>query len=460
MLKLFKSSWLRLLIIPYIFFLILIFSYGIYLKTIPVSYWDEFLWVGRSYFFEFYIHEDYKNEIWKTYESYDQPKLAEYVYGAWLYPKYLKEKQQNVNLYDYTQFLIKNGFYEIDETYIKTYTDYKKNSNFIKYDIDFFGFPEDYLTKYGSNSLKTINLIYHARVLNILILSGAVIFAYFLVSHFLGKFTAILFTVFYGFNTLIIDSGLKAHSEALFLLTFNAAFLLMNLYFSKGRKFVYLLLFSLFSGLCMSTKINGLMLTITFCISNTVLFFISKEKTIGHLFTFIVPVLISLIIFVYLNPFTFSNPIKNIQYMFNWRMNMAYNYQAEGNSHHHLIPNGALRVKKIFQNFYFSNQVSLFNGIKILETLSKSKMYGIYQFILFMIGSLYLFKLTIKKNIFAIVTLSSFITILVLMSYYLVLDWDRYYVHLLIFFIMFQIFGLIVLVKWFLKYTNLPIKAG
>lgn len=453
MTKLFKSTQLKLLIVPYILFIVLIFNYGSYLRTIPVSYWDEVIWVGRSYFFEFYIHRDFQNKVWQSVESYDQPKLAEYSYGAWLYPLYLKEKKQNEKPFDYTHFLIKNGFYEIDEYYMDTYSDYKSVSSVIKFDERDAGFPEEYVAKYGTGSLKPIDLIYHARILNIFLLVGAVIFAYFFALHYAGFIPAIVFSFFYGFNILIINTGLTAHSEALFLFTFNAALLFMSLYFAKKRKVLYILLFSLFAGLSMSTKLNGAMLVVIFFISNAILLFFSKEKRIKHILISILPVVVGLVIFVSLNPFTFSDPIKNVRYMFDWRMKIASgqaSYFKES-----FLPDGASRVKKIFENFYYSEQVPSFNGIKIFEQLGASKNYGTYQFILFTLGLLYSFKLAFSKNITAIVTVCSFITILAFISYYLILDWGRYYAHLPFFFLMFQSLGLYLLIKYVYKYSKL-----
>ena len=450
-----KNSWLRLLIIPYIFFFILVFSYSSYSKSIPVSYWDEILWVGRSYFFEFFIHGDFHNRIWQSGEAYDQPKLAEYFYGAWLYPLYLADKAKNPKPYDYTRFLIKNGFYEIDEYYNNTYTRYKNNSKVIKFDERMVGFPEEWVAKYGLDSLKPINLIYHARILNIFLLAGAVIIAYFLALQLGGIVFSAIFSIFYGYNSLIIGAGLKAHSEALFLFTLNAAILFMSLYFTKGRKVLYLLLFSLFSSLCMSTKLNGSFLFVIFIVSNILIFIISKEKKIAHLLSGLIPVIIGLTIFVSLNPFTYPDPIKNIQYMFDSRSKTAVAQAREFRDAS--IPRGQ-GVKKIFENFYFSEQSQYFNGIKIYEQLGSLKNYGIYLFVLFSLGIVYTLKLVFQKNVTATVILCSIITILAFMNYYLILDWGRYYAHLPLFFTLFQSFGLFSVIQYVLKYSKLLAK--
>lgn len=455
--KLLKSTYLQLFIIPSFLFLFFVFSYNTFGKTIPVSYWDEFLWVGRSYFFEFYIHGDFKNRIWQSQEAYDQPKLAEYAYGAWLYPFYLKGKNNNKKPFDYVRFLIKNGFYEIDENYITYYSAYKNISHVIRFDESDVGFSKDYLVKYGVNGLKPIHLIYQARLLNLFLLTGAVIFAYFFALQFSGRIFAVIFSLFYGSNSLIIDSGLKAHSEALFLFTFNAALLFMSLYFFRGRKILYLSLFSLFAGLCISTKLNGIMLVITFFVINTILFFVRKEKKIKYILSNSLPVIVSFIVFVSLNPFTFSDPVKNVYYMFDWRMKVASVYQAN-TFKEALLPDGITRIKKIFEHFYFADNTSYFNGLRPFEQLSKSINYRGYMIVSFTIGLLYSLKLVFNKNIPAIIVVCSFITVLSVMSYYLVLDWERYYAHLSLFFVMFQSFGTYLIAKYGCKYAILFVR--
>lgn len=417
----------------------------------PVSFWDEILWVGRSYFFEFFMHGDFNNRIWQSGNAYDQPKLAEYAYGAWLYPLYLIDKAKNPKPFDYTRFLIKNGFYEIDEYYNDTYTTYKNNFNVIKFDNRMDGFPEEWVAKYGLGSLKPINLIYHARILNIFLLARAVIFAYFLALQYGGTVFSIVFSTFYGFNPLIIDTGLKAHSEALFIFTINTAILFMNLYFTKGRKVLYLLLFSLFSSLCMSTKLNGAFLFVIFFVSNILIFIISKEKRVTYMIHGVIPVIIGLIIFVSLNPYTYSDPFKNSQNMFDSR-NKTVISQARG------FPETSIQrgqgIKKIFENFYFSEQTQYFNGIQVYEQLGSLRNYGVYLFVLFSFGFVYTLKLALKKNETAIVILCTFITILAFMNYYLILDWVRYYAFLPLFFVLFQSLGLFFVIQYVYKYSK------
>lgn len=450
--KISKQSWLKFIIIPYIIFLIFSLSYSYYSKSMPVSFWDEILWVGRSYFFEFFIKGDFSNRIWQSPESYDQPKLAEYLYGAWLYPLYLKDKEKSQKQFDYTTYLIKNGFYEINEDYMKNYTNYKNNFNVIKFDYRMSGFPNDWVVKYGPDALKPLNLIYKARILNVFLLTCAVIFAYFLLLQFGGLLFATIFCIFYGFNSLIINTAIRAHSEALFLFTFNAAMLFMMLYFSKKKKIAYLLLFSIFAGLNMSTKLNGILLPGVFFTMNTILLIFLKKEKVKQFLIGVLPILVCLIIFIALNPFTYSQPLKNVKYMFDHRWETALSQARQFSNSY--IPPGRMRMWKILKNFYFSRQTPYFNGVEIFKSFSQKKNYGIYLFVLFLLGLLYLLEQNFKKNIKTIIILVSFVLIYMIMVYYLILDWPRYFVHLVLFFSIFQLFGLLTLIKYSYKLSK------
>ena len=454
--KFFTSLTLSLLIIPCFFFIFFVFTYESVSKTIPVSYWDEILWVGRSYFFENYIHRDFQNKSWQSYESYDQAKFAEYAYGAWLYPIYLNVKMQNKKIFDYTQFLIDNGFSELDDDTRQRYSQYIINSHIIRFDQNDEGFLKDYVAKYGSDSLKPISLVYVARMLNVLLLATAVILAYFFVLQHAGFIPAIVFSFFYGFNTLIIETGLKAHSEALFLVTFNASILCMTLYFTKGRRTLYMLFVSIFSGLCMSTKLNGSMLIIIFFILQSVFFIISKQTRVIQVVHSIAALLISLLIFMSLNPFTFTDPVRKTLFMFEWRIKVAAH---QGNKHQNLyLSNSRVRIQKIFENFYSLKTRSYYNGVKIFEKSPTENTYIRYLIVFFVVGLLYSIKLAFNRNINAIVFICSFVIILFFMSRYLFIDWKRYYIHVSLFFIFCQSFGLWIVVKTSYKYLKLFIK--
>lgn len=411
------------------------------------------LWVGRSYFIIPFIQGDFHANLWQTYRSYDQPKLTEYMFGLWLYPLYVDQMDTSAQSFEYAYFLIRNGFNEvINEATGNTrvaYLNSQKSSGVPQINESEKGSPSEYVAKYGLGVLKPIALIHHSRMLNAILLSGAITVAYFMVLQFMGFIPALIFSIFYGFNTLIVTTGIVAHSEALFLFTFNTAFLFMCLYFSQ-RKVSYLLAFSLFAGLCMSTKLNGVVIAGIFLILHSMFFFFHQKKTLNYFIIGFVPLLISLLIFICLNPFTYSNPIKNIAFMFDSRMKTAL-VQSNDNSNQ-FLSGPQLRIQAIFQNFYLD--APYYNSLTFLNISYKNSYYAPFLFILFIFGLLHSLFLAIKKNVFHILFVSFFVFQLMAMSYYLIINWDRYFVLLPMFFILFQLNGLYLILRYALKFMR------
>ena len=166
-----------------------IFYLGV-INRIPISYWDEMIWVGRSYFVDFYIKGDFDSRIWQTNESYDQPKLGEYAYGLWIYPKYLYEKTfSNADNLDFQSYLINHGLYFIDESFVDKYKDYflKKLPDIVIVNATENGDRNYYLQTYGQKVLPTLDLVAYARIINILWLVLAVVAVFSLTAGELGR---------------------------------------------------------------------------------------------------------------------------------------------------------------------------------------------------------------------------------------------------------------------------------
>jgi len=114
------------------------------------------------------------------------------------------------------------------------------------------------IEKYGDDFKKTTDLIYYSRKLNAILLNLNLLVVYFLVKYLSSKMTALLRVLFYGLNSLILPTGLIAHSEAFFLLLFYfALFLLIRLSSNKEKNKVLAIISALVVGLCAQTKLNG-----------------------------------------------------------------------------------------------------------------------------------------------------------------------------------------------------------
>ncbi len=442
--------------IPIALFLFLSFSYLSIFKTIPFSYWDEWSWVGRSYFFQYFIHQDFSNPVWKTIHSYDQPKLGEFLYGAWLYPRYLTEKQKSKEKdFDYIKFLIFNGLYKMEECPSGYYRSYKDKIKLIEFNEEDEGMSEYFVHKYGPQSLKTIDLISYARSINIILFALSGVIVYLLVRKRISLFESLILTFFYGFNTLLIMTSLKAHSEALFLFFFNGSLISMVLFFFKNKKFIYLFIYSIFTGLCISTKLNGAMMMGVFISFSLYDLIFHHKKTfacfVNSLKNLIFSCLVVFIIFICLNPFVMDNPMQNIAKMYSHRMQVAQEQTKLGYRNYHLS-SPIVRIVTIFNNFLLSKQNIKFNNIYYFPKNSSSAVLTAF----FIFGFIIEVNLARKRKLVSLIILWAFLNILLFMSEYLLLDWDRYYVQLVFFFIYYQCIGFFSLITFFMaKFKNL-----
>ncbi|MCM8787962.1 MAG: hypothetical protein NC935_07945 [Candidatus Omnitrophica bacterium] len=432
-------------ILIFIFFFIF---YSKEYKKIPIRYWDEHGWIGRGYYFDLYLKRDFKNDLWNNYYSYNQPKLAEYLYGFVLYPKYLSyKKEEKLKNYDFAKFLIDHNFYKISS---KEYEYYKNSKNeFINWGKNprevFDVSPEFLIKKFGSGIKKTINLVYAARKINILILSLTVVIVY-LLSVILSKSkaVAILTSIFYGTNILIVNASLRAQSEGLFLFLFNLSLLLLILFFQNDKNsFKIGLAFFSVSAFLTATKLNGLMMPVIFNLIGFFIFiykFFNKNKVCTKILkTLLFGNILFFFVFVFHHPLLIKNPLNGLILLFNHRYNTAL-HQAE-----YELPETALwsfkdRILAIYKNFFSEKEIIYYNNYFIFKNLiSKHPKIFSYLFLLSFIGGLFLFiKEKIKLFWYFLVT---FALIILFMGFYLMLNWDRYFVHLHFFQIFFIIYG-------------------
>jgi len=439
--KIFKRLAVYLVVVGVLF--------GIYnniASKIPISYWDEMIWVGRSYFFDYYIKGDFNDRVWRSYQSYDQPKLAEYMYGAWLYPRYLSDKSKEKDLsFDYTKYLISRGYYMIDESFNGKYIEYYKQmmSQTVVVEETESGSRDYYYEKYGDRVLKTVDLVLYSRKINIVWLILTVIVVYKIFSFGISERLSLILAFGYGLNNLVTISTLKAHSEALFLLLFNSC-LLMLLMFFKYRRLVYLILFSVLAGLCTATKLNGIMLLPIFLIANLIRND-KRNKWVKYIISGLIVLLISLSIFFFINPFLFPDPINNVKLLYGYR-NMTANLQSI------MFPEAYLgsplvRFWAIFRNFFGNGLAMKFNGMYSISTMSS--FYSIVIFVLFIAGILREIIKAFSGDKFRITIMAFFGLVMLFMCYYLVLDWERYYIQLVMFIYYYEFVGLIFFIKFF-----------
>lgn len=431
---------------PLIIFLIFLNYYSRIVPKIPLQHYDEYEWIARSYFFDLFIKGDFANPLWSDYRGYEQAKLGEYYYGLLLYPTYLKEKERKGNsTYRYWQFLADHYFFSLSG---KEYEDYKiRIPNFINwryYDSDIVLLLTD---KYGSNFSKISDLIFKARRVNVWVTALTVIVVYFIGLKVSGPLIAVLGSLLYGFNKLIIESSLIAHSEVLFLLFLNIGVYLLLLIFDKKREnnkvnLLFdkrIMLFSLIVTLCSATKLNGFMLLIFFLFLSLFPQIIKNTKKVILNITIVITLTFSF--FLILNPFLYSDPLRNFGLMLNLRLKIVQGQTREYTDT--FLPSFKSRLVKIYTRFLDPTRTENFNTPYFLR--KDSIFYNSFSSFFFVLGVFSaLLKFAKEKNNhrpIKIVTIIFFLTQFI-MGWYLVLDWSRYYVQLVIFFVLFEALGI------------------
>lgn len=432
-----KKLLSRRKLVPLILFFTFFIFYSYTYKSIPIRYWDEHAWIGQGYYFDLYIRGDINNPEWFSFYSYGQPKLTEYLYGLTLYPNYLSYCKDSKC--DYITFLLDHNFDRVTQ---QKYLDYiGKKTDFIKWGGDNF---EDFdvsgaylLNKYGDGFDKTLNIIYQSRRSNVLLLSLNVIVTYYMLLLIFRPGISSLIVFIYGLNPLLINAGLRAQSEGLFILLFNTSLFLLIVYFIKRESTLLLVLFSISVALLTETKLNGIMLLFYF---EFLLFiqFIRRisvpKKIIGH---FLLSITIFCFLFVLLHPFFYNNPPKNTFFMYNVRYQISGKLTQSMNQGYAYLPDFSSRIARIYRNFYSKNSLLFYNLPITVKTLTNNKFsYTIFllTIITSLIGVLEVVKGVVKNNKPIQLFLLAFMFIQITTAFYLLIDWDRYYIHLILFF--------------------------
>lgn len=430
-----KTLLLLLFVVLFFFFYHRFFHIS---QRLPIYYWDEFSWISQSYFFDLAIKGDFNNQLWKSDSALEQPHLAKSLYGLVLYPKYLVERSsKNEN---YTEYLIRNNFYEVFQ-FSNEFN--SKNINYIPWGrnpASVTGItPNQLISRFSNKMQDTINIILSVRKINALILSlnCIVVLAIFRkVLH--STIIAILGSLLYAYNNLLINTALVAYGDCLFLLLFNICIYLLIVILENGFRWRDLFLFAFISSLLNNTKINGVMVIFIFYIILLIKFtyeVISKQKI--NIKTIILKsqfIFISFLFFlVIFNPYLWDNPLTNIVNYY------LYRYKTVG-SQMMLFPQDALfsikdRIVSIY-NVFFVNWRYIYQNSAINVILQIAFIIGIF------------FSITqVHKNrkiryFFSISVLS-----LILITAYLSLNWSRYYAPLILFVVFFEICGIYCLIK-------------
>lgn len=429
------------------------------IHSLPIAYYDEMLWIFRSFQFEYFITGKFKDPVWQTYFSYDQPKAAEFAYGAWLYPLYLSEKRTDaVTSRDYTTFLLSKGFIEHPEFLPANHRNTVRSIDMTRFlPIGYGGTLDDMVARFGESRRATAEVVYHARRLNAVLLAATAFIVVLMVHIVSGPFAACVAGVLWAFNPLLLEVGLRAHSDGLFLFLYVLSVYAMYRYFSGRRSFIGVIGIGISVGLCFATKLNGAVLIPLF----PILWYVLRERrqTTGHGFRSLLVYgyvlgAVAFGVFVAINPYTYDNPVPRTLFLASHRMDTVISQYLSGADP---LPTVLDRLVAPVRHFTspkgipyftlpgsFGIPVSVLSGI--VGALSAVGLVAVYR----------------NRSAAARGMLVSFLWTYAAALWYLKLDWDRYFVQFLPYVLLFMATGVAVVAHAAMRLLHMlpPKKPG
>jgi hypothetical protein len=427
--------------------LFIVLTLGLYFfylsKTVslPYSYYDEFWWINDSYLAQDYFSFNLGSPVWNSIEAKDQPMLTRLYMAAVLYPDYQKEKNSHTlykrNDFTYSKYLISKGFVYSKTNLIRNYSFYsERKDSIVAVDINDVGSKTDFVDKYGPNILKTLETVDKIRFANAFLLAFSLIFLYFLIKSLKGTYFGLLYLLLTFQNKIIVESALKAHSEALFMLFFvlSLAFIAK---WMNSRSLKDLLISSICIGLFVSVKINGVFMYAVLFILTVIKDHSTRNVSfIRILRVIVISGLITFSVVSILNPFILISPIGNFIEMY------AYRYQT-----------------LLWQSLYF-DQTSLINVTSRFAAIFRNifmigNIWFAFAFAgVFMIGLTREITVSLKRDPVSLVILFSFLTLFIAMLFYLLEDWPRYYIPMIFYAIYFEVSGIQTLLSGTLHHNS------
>ncbi len=462
----------------YLFILLITVLLGLYsysnnlhlIESLPISYYDEYYWTTGSYYFDLLIRSDLKHPAWSADEMFISPHFAHYYYGFLIYIRYFF-KDLFVDKPPYISFLIENGLCDKKDSYIL----YEMSIRQIKhcpYELktDMIGGRSYYMKELGDYGKKFVELIYYLRHANSIVLTIFVMLFFIVLVRLTNNMSlSLLLPFLLSSNKLILQNTLTVYSELIYICAYlvgtysliclidikNSPFLKKK----PPRYYLYLFIFCLSSSIALSTKLTGIILLVQFSIIYIYYLIKSQRSTLFiFLLTEILIVLLSInIVFNIINISPKgSSPFYSLTKFYSYRKNSLHDQLVEYPEDK--LNNGIHRLKKVFDNFYFSGGTTYHNQYIFFNfDTTKYPLIQKVNFFLFLVG---LYSTYLKKRS----VLYLFIILLSIMLIYLALDWGRYYIQLVPYFIFFQVSGLLSLahiVNYYLKiYSDRAFKAA
>lgn len=397
---------------------------------------DEHVWIQRGaiFFEKFFIKADFSNPIWQSYYSYDQPKLGEYLYGGFTRLVYREDAQGLFERTDFNQGETGLTDSRQSDKWWLVYQAQSPQQQFI---------PNQWQSAY--------QIIIWSRYLAVVFGIGALIF-FFLIGRLIEGF-------WLGFTAMI----LLAQHPLFFRLSRQAIadsilifFILGSLYWSlvfikkKWKKssdqIPSLLALGIWYGLTASVKLNGLMVL---ALGATTTSLAAAKQAFNRKTGYLkviwqtaakvaIVALLAVGVFVFFNPFVWSNPVDKVLFMFVARQEVAQGMQSA-------YPQSA--YYSFIERLEAVAEETIFTGKINQRTLPWIP--GPIDLVLVIMGGFFiLFNLIIKKgNLVLVVFILWLLGALFFMGHYLTIGFDRYFLPIIPFLVMVEAFGIYRLMK-------------
>jgi hypothetical protein len=404
---------------------------------------DEYVWVNRGaiHFKKFFIDRDFSSDFWQSYYSYDQPKLGEFIYGAYNYFYYRN--------YNFNSLFIETGF---SDKGVEEATAWSPDAWWVLYQAKS---PQSSYIPYEKQvayriivSNRYLGVLFGLGVLGIIFVIGEVLGGFFM--GLLSMLVLAQHGLFYG-------QSRHAMADMMLLFFMLMCFLPLFLYEkvssekeSKRQFFLQiglLVILGVFAGLAFAIKLNGFAGLFLSCLWVGFAYFklvftasSSKrsKKALHAVVALATLVLVSIGVFVSLNTFVWENPVSKTKAMFLWRRKVSFEMQKgfPDSSYNSFLQ----RIKAIIEE----TVLPVDGDQRVFSWLPSYTDTILVVLGLFLMG----FKAFLgkKKNrAYLQIFLVWFLGTLVFMGSYLVVGFDRYFLPILPYLSVIETFGIVVL---------------
>ena len=402
---------------------------------------DEFVWVyrGGRHFQALFLDHNLTPAFWQHYYAYDQPKLAEFLMGAFTWASF---NQAPDELFEETGFN-QQGIVEMGprdpQAWWVIYQAQEPQARVI---------PGEWQAAY--------QIIVQNRRLSVIFGLGLLLWV-FLIGRTMGNFwIGLLSLILVAQHPLVFRESRQAMADSLLIF-----FLLGGLYWlmisqkriltSSRLPALTLLGLGVWAGLSGSVKLNGFMV-LTLMVAWLGLRFLGEmiKKNKAQRGKYLVRALVSVVIivltaggvFTLINPFTWSNPIQRFQEMIVWRSQEAQKLQPRYPDSSY--KNFRERLKAIVAETTLPQD----GDQRVLQRLP-----AVAEVTILILSLVLVFFEAVIRQVKPTVTLFFFwlIGTLVIMSQYLTVGFDRYFLPIIPLLALLEAFGVVRLRQYLLS---------